>query len=85
MSFRLLYTKLAVADIRKLDSVTKNRIKKKLELYQTDPIQYSKKLINSSLGGYRFRIGDYRIIFDLDDDNIVILHVSHRRESYRKK
>lgn len=85
MSFRLLYTKSAVASIKKLDPVTKIRIKKKLEIFQTDPIQYSKKLINSSLGGYRFRIGDYRIIFDLDDENIVILHDSHRRESYRKK
>lgn len=83
MSYKLIYTKSAVADINNLDSVAKNRIRKKLESFQKDPLYYSKKLTSSSLGSYRFRVGNYRIIFDLDKEKIVILRIGHRREIYK--
>jgi len=36
-------------------------------------------------GAWRIRVGDYRIIYDVDDDQrlVVILMVMHRREAYR--
>jgi len=70
-------------DIRKLDIVAKKRIKKKLEEYAINPHVYAKKLINSAIGSYRWRVGNYRIVFDIDGTNIVILRVGHRREIYR--
>lgn len=82
MSYQLLYTQSAQKDIKKLDGVAKKRLKVKLEMLSTDPIYYSKKLVHSDLGTYRFRVGDYRIIFDLDGKDIVILRVGHRREIY---
>ncbi|MBI2621538.1 MAG: type II toxin-antitoxin system RelE/ParE family toxin [Candidatus Levybacteria bacterium] len=84
MAYKLLYTKTAVKDIQKLDSIAKKRIKKKLEELSKDPKGLSKKLINSSIGTYRYRVGNYRIVFDIDKQNIVILRVGHRREIYRK-
>lgn len=84
MSYKLVYTKIAFRDIQKLDNVAKKRIKKKLEELSRNPIGLSKKLISSSLGTYRFRVGNYRIIFDIDKQNIVILRVGHRREIYKK-
>lgn len=83
MSYKLIYTKSAVADINNLDNVAKNRIRKKLESFQKDPLYYSKKLTSSSLGSYRFRVGNYRIIFDLDKEKIVILRIGHHREIYK--
>jgi mRNA interferase RelE/StbE len=41
-------------------------------------------MVDLSLGTYRFRIGDYRIIFDIEDEEIVILRVGHRKEIYRR-
>ena len=84
MSYKLVYTKTAFNDIKKLDNVARKRIKKKLEELSKNPIFLSKKLISSSLGTYRFRVGNYRIIFDIDKQNIVILRVGHRREIYKK-
>lgn len=84
MNYKLIYTKSARNDIQKLDEVTKKRLGKKLLIYAQEPLTYAKKLTNSSLGTYRFRIGDYRIIFDLDRVNIVVLRVRHRREVYGK-
>jgi mRNA interferase RelE/StbE len=41
-------------------------------------------MVDPSLGGYRFRIGDYRVIFDIEGDEIVVLRVGHRKEIYRR-
>ncbi|MFZ3063334.1 MAG: type II toxin-antitoxin system RelE/ParE family toxin [Actinomycetota bacterium] len=83
MSYRLVYTDRAVKDIKKLDIVAKRRLKKALEKLVLSPLDHSTKLIDSQIGEYRFRIGDYRVIFDLVGEEIVILRVGHRREIYR--
>ncbi len=83
MPYSLTYTKISIKDIKKLDNVAQKRLKKKLELLATSPLHYSKKLIHSDLGTYRYRVGDYRIIFDLHNSDIVILRVGHRREIYK--
>jgi mRNA interferase RelE/StbE len=78
-----VYTRRAVKDLMKLDDDTKRRIGKTLLRYRNDPLKYAHKLSDSRLGGYRFRIGDYRVIFDLIDDDIVILRVGHRKDIYK--
>lgn len=83
MAYKILYAKPAVTDIKKLDVVVKKRFKKKVELYSQNPLSYAKRLVESSTGSYRWRIGNYRVIFDIDGKNIVILRVRHRRESYK--
>lgn len=54
MSYQLLYTQLAQKDIKRLDNVAKKRLRIKLELLAIDPIYYSKKLVHSDLGTYRY-------------------------------
>ncbi len=83
MAHQITITKRAKKDIDKLDVVAKKRLKKALLSLQIDPLSQSKKLIDSRLGRYRYRIGDYRVIYDLNDDEIIILRVGHRREIYR--
>lgn len=83
MLFRLLYSRSAAHDIKKLDSVAKKKIKKKIEIYSRKPFFYAKRLIDPRIGTYRWRIGNYRVIFDIDGKNIVILRIGHRREIYR--
>lgn len=83
MIYQLLYTKSVFDDIKKLDLVVKKKIKNKIEKFSTNPVLNAKKLINSSIGTYRWRIGNYRIVFDIDKNNIVILRIGHRREIYK--
>ena len=83
MSYQLVYTQQAVKDIRDLDRIVQKRLAKKLEHLRIKPLALSKPLIHSKLGQYRYRIGDYRVIFDLDKNNLIILRVGHRREIYR--
>ena len=84
MTYHLTYTHRAINDIETLDPSTKQRIGKTLLRYKHAPLTFAEPLKNSQLGSYRFRIGDYRIIFDLIDDQIVVLRVGHRREIYRR-
>ena len=85
MTYRLVYTRRAVKDIEGLDPRIKDRIGRTLLRYEKDPLKHSEKLTHSDLGSYRFRIGDYRIVFDLEGEQIVILRVGHRREIYKRR
>lgn len=84
MKYRLIYTRLAIRDIDALESTVKHRIGKTLLRYERAPLTYAEPLKDSNLGSYRFRIGDYRVIFDLEEDEIVVLRVGHRKEIYRR-
>ena len=84
MKYRLAYTHRAIRDIDALDTSVKQRVGKTLLRYGPDPLKHAEPLKQSELGSYRFRIGDYRVVFDLDGDQIVILRVGHRREIYRR-
>ena len=85
MRYTLTYTQRAERDIAGLDSKTKERIGKTLLRYKEEPLRYAEKLSDPILGRYRFRIGDYRVIFDLEGNEIVVLRVGHRREIYRRQ
>ena len=84
MKYRLVYTQRAVNDIQGLEEKIKKRIAKTLLRYSEDLFKYAEKLTDSRLGNYRFRVGDYRIIFDLEESDICVLRVGHRKEIYRK-
>jgi len=86
MAYQLLYKKPAVKEIQKLPPQVKKRLKLKLEWFanQEDPREFSKPLTKPADAQYRFRIGNYRILFDIEKQNIIILYIQHRREVYRK-
>ena len=72
MKYRLVYTRRAERDIKKLESNTKERVGKALLRYSEDPVKFAEKLSDPILGAYRFRVGDYRVIFDLEGNEIVV-------------
>lgn len=86
--FQFEYTKNAVRDLQKLDQTVAKRILKKMDFFskQEDPLKFAKKLTDSSLGGFRFCIGDYRVLFDTDEKGnlkiLMVLSIKHRREAY---
>jgi mRNA interferase RelE/StbE len=85
LKYRLVYTQKAVRDIDRLDTGVKNRIGTTLLRFKDNPLQYAERLTSPELGGYRFRIGDYRVIFDIEGNDIVVLRVGHRKEIYKRK
>ena len=65
MKYELVYTRRAERDIEKLEPNVKDRIGKALLRYSEEPLKFAEKLSDPILGEYRFRVGDYRVIFDL--------------------
>lgn len=84
MKYRLVYTHRAIRDIDALDKNVKQRIGKALLRYEPHPLKHAESLKQSELGSCRFRVGDYRVVFDLEGDEIVVLRVGHRREIYKR-
>lgn len=75
--------------MRKLDRQVSKRIMAKLrEISQLDdPRSIGKGLTGNLAGLWRYRVGDYRIICDIEDAVLVILVIdaAHRREVYKRR
>ena len=84
MKYSLIYTRRATRDVERLEEEVKKRIGKTLLRYSENPFKYAEKLTELRLGTYRFRIGEYRVIFDIEGNDIVVLRIGHRKEIYRK-
>ena len=79
----LLYSPTAMKALEKLDKSVKERILIALERLRIRPESCDiKKLVG--MPGFRFRVGDYRVIFDIEKDNlqILVLRIGHRKNIY---
>ena len=89
MAWRVEFDPDAVKDLKKLDKQVQARILDFLRerLARLDnPRELGEPLAGSKLGNYwKYRVGDWRIICDLQDQQIVVrvLRVGNRREVYR--
>jgi mRNA interferase RelE/StbE len=89
VAWTIEYDLAARKHIEKLDSQTRRRLRSFLEVRIAsleNPRQSGQALQGSALGQYwRYRVGDYRIICDLQDRRLVVLaiEIGHRREVYR--
>lgn len=85
---RVLLTRNAQKDIHKLDAQVAKRIHKKLNYFidSGKPLDFAENLMKPADAQYRWRVGDYRVLFDCNEKNnsITILKIQHRREIYRK-
>lgn len=85
MQYKIVITHSAQKDIAKLDQLVKKKIQKKIEYFinNEDPLQFAVSLVAHEIGSYRWRVGVFRVIFDIDGDTIVILRIRHRRDVYK--
>jgi len=84
MDYKIVFTNRAMRDISKLEPEIKEKMGDALKRYGKDPLNHARKMVDPSLGSYRFRIGNHRVIFDIEGDEIIVLRVGHRREIYRR-
>jgi len=83
--FTYVFKYQALRNLQKLPREIQKRIIKKLDFFveSGEPLSFAENLVNFEIGQYRFRIGDYRVIFDLDDERLVILTLGHRKNIYK--
>lgn len=80
---RIAFAPAAWRAWRKLPQDVQTRLQRKLIEYANNPLRHAVKLTDPAIGTYRFRIGDYRIVFDIVGQEIVILAVGRRKDIYR--
>lgn len=81
----IIFKGRSLDDLERLDKVLLSRIVKKIKWFasQPNPLKFAANITNPRIGQYRFRIGDYRIIFDYQDKTIIILRIGHRNNIYK--
>lgn len=84
MAFKVIWTNDAIKDLHKLEHFIAKRILKKTRELKSKPYKNIKRL--TALPYYRLRVGDYRIIFDIQQNRLIILiiNVEHRKKVYKK-
>lgn len=80
--YAIIFSDLARKQFLKLPKDTQERIVSALERIRIRPEAYITKLVDEP--GYKFRVGDYRIIMDIQKDKftIFVLKVGHRKNIY---
>lgn len=83
--YRVLLGTRAEKQRRDLSSVTRNRIDRSLEALAKDPRPRGAVKLSGLTEGWRVRVGDYRILYTVDDRGQVVrvYRIGHRREAYR--
>jgi len=72
----------AEKEIAKLTPPTMDKILDKLESLETNAFPRGYKKLKGFVGLYRIRVTDYRIVYRLEGENIVVLRVRHRKKVY---
>lgn len=83
--YRIELRPAAIRALRKIHPEDKERIQGAIALLGQDP-RPPKAIALSGRPGYRVRVGDYRIIYTIQDDVllIVVVNLGHRRDVYQK-
>jgi mRNA interferase RelE/StbE len=85
MSYQVALDRTAKRDLRHLDPVWQRQVAEHLQILLTDPRPAGVTKLRGTENEWRIRVGDYRVIYEIDDDKhmVTILRIRHRREAYR--
>ena len=84
--YALEFTPKALRALRKLDRLVIERIRIATEALRDEPRPAGAKMLTGERGVWRVRVaGDYRVLYTINDDEVVVLivDVGHRRQIYR--
>ncbi len=87
MTYRIEVAPTAVRQLRQLDPAARRRVQAAIELLADQPRPSGVKKLAAGDGEWRARTGDYRIVFEIHDEVLLVLVVAvgHRREIYQRR
>ena len=86
MTYEVALAPAAARQLRKFDPQVRRRIQAAIELLATEPRPPAATRLVGGAGEWRVRTGDYRIVYEIHDDRLLVLVLSagHRREIYQR-
>ena len=87
MTYRVEIAAAAVRQLRKLDRTAQRRVQAAIELLAVEPRPSGAKKLVGGDGELRVRTGDYRVVYEIHDNVLLILVVAvgHRRDIYERR
>ncbi len=84
-SYRIEFTRSAEKDLRKIDKSKVAAIYHEVERLEADPRPHGVKKLAGADRTYRIRIGDYRVVYEIEDEVLLVLviRIAHRKDVYR--
>jgi mRNA interferase RelE/StbE len=83
LPYKIEYKSSVVRDLKKLDKSTAKRILQQLEVALSKNPNCGAPLTGQFKGLFKYRIGDYRIIYTKIRDGVLILRIAHRSKVYK--
>jgi mRNA interferase RelE/StbE len=86
MAYQIFYhPDIAKDDLPDIPANIRERIKRAIEeRLLVDPQQYGEPLRRGLQGYRKLRVGDYRIVYRVDKDKIIVLKIGNRKDVYNK-
>jgi mRNA interferase RelE/StbE len=83
-SYRVEFTRSAEKDLRKIDKSRVPAIYDEIERLAAEPRPYGVKKLAGADRTYRIRVGDYRVVYEIEDNVLLVLviRVAHRKDVY---
>ncbi|KYC39106.1 addiction module toxin RelE [Scytonema hofmannii PCC 7110] len=85
MSYKVKFTKGAKKQLRKLPLDVQKRIQARVNDLKIEPRPDGVKKLKGQENSYRIRIGDYRVVYEIEDNvlKVTVVKVKHRSEVYK--
>ena len=85
MAYNILYKKSVQRDLKKFSKAEASRIVDQIEKELSEKADTYPVLKGQFAGLRKYRVGDYRVVYAILGDDVLILRIGHRREVYKKE
>jgi mRNA interferase RelE/StbE len=85
MHYSIQFTPRAQRDFSALDRAIQQRLRRRIDRLAEDPFPVGAKKLHAEEPFYRIRVSDYRVIYQVEANELVVIvvKIGHRREVYR--
>ena len=83
--YKVLIARSAEKQLRKLPDKIRDRLAREIVQLGDDPFPFGSKKLSGTESSYRIRIGDYRVIYEIEYREVIVLvlKIGHRKDVYR--
>ena len=87
VSYQVLLKKSVYKDLKNINPIYVQRIIEKIKELSTNPFPRDSEKLMGSENFYRLRVGDYRVVYQVDNKNktVIVYYVRHRKTAYKSK
>jgi len=85
LAYNILYKKSVQRDLKKVSKAEASRIVDQIEKELSEKADTYPALKGQFAGLRKYRVGDYRVIYAILGDDVLILRIGHRRDVYKKE